>query len=79
MKTTPEHDQKIANMIFATVYPCYVQKIEKRGRTKEELREVIQWLTGFGEIEIQELIQQEVTFQEFFQKATLHPNAHLVT
>jgi hypothetical protein len=66
-------------MTFASVYPLYVQKVEKKGRTKEELHEVIEWLTGFDTRKLRELIQNEVTFEAFFQHASLHPNAHLIT
>ncbi|MBY0534203.1 MAG: DUF2200 domain-containing protein [Chitinophagaceae bacterium] len=79
MATTPEHDAKIAKMSFASVYPHYVKKVETKGRTKEELHQVIQWLTGFNESKLQELIEQKVTFEAFFQQASLHPNASLIT
>lgn len=79
MKTTSKHDERIANLTFASVYPHYVTKIEKKNRTKEELHEVILWLTGFNEKKIQELIDAEVTFKEFFEKADLNPNANLIT
>lgn len=69
----------MAKLTFASVYPMYVQKVERKGRTKEELDEVIQWLTGFNNKAMQELIKEKVTFEEFFQRATLHPNAHLIT
>lgn len=78
MKTTAEHDERIAKMIFASVYPCYLTKVEKKGRTKKELHQVIKWLTGFDEKKLQELIDEKVTFQTFFQKAKLNPNAHLI-
>jgi hypothetical protein len=78
MSTTPEHDKRIADMIFATVYPHYVNKVEKKGRTKEELHQVIKWLTGFTEKKLQKLMADKVTFKTFFEKATLHPNAHLI-
>lgn len=71
--------QRVANMTFASVYPMYVTKVEKKGRTKEELHEVIQWLTGFNDKKLQELIAQKVTFEEFFKKAKLNPNATLIT
>ncbi len=77
--TTPEHDERIAKMTFASVYPHYVTKVEKKGRTKEELHQVINWLTGFDDKKLDELIENEATFQEFFQAATLNPNAHLIT
>ena len=78
MKTTPEQDARIAKMIFAGVYPHYVTKVEKKGRTKEELHQVIEWLTGFDEKKVQELIDEKVTFETFFDRATLHPNAFLI-
>jgi hypothetical protein len=74
-----QHDDRIANLIFASVYPHYVKKIERKGRSKEELHRVIQWLTGFNEEKIYQLIQDKVTFEEFFQQATLHERAHLIT
>ena len=76
---TSTHDQRIAQMTFATVYPMYVAKVEKKGRTQEELDEVIKWLTGFDDKRLKQLIAEKVTFETFFQKATLHPNAHLIT
>lgn len=78
MKTTPEHDERMAKMTFASVYPHYVIKIEKKGRTVDELHQVIQWLTGFNEEEMKNLLDEEVTFEEFFQRATLNPNATLI-
>jgi hypothetical protein len=79
MKDTSKHDQKIAKMIFASVYPHYVTKVEKKERTKEELHEVISWLTGFSEEEIQQHINNKSTFKEFFDAARLNENAHLIT
>ncbi len=76
--TTPEHDEKIAKMTFASVYPHYITKVEKKGRTQAELLQVIEWLTGFDEKELQELIDKKVTFKEFFAQADLNPNAHLI-
>lgn len=66
-------------MSFASVYPHYLTKVEKKGRTKAELHQVIQWLTGFSDARIQELIEQKASFETFFQQATLNPNAHLIT
>jgi len=77
--TTKEHDERIAKMTFATVYPHYVAKVEKKGRTVEELHQVICWLTGFEASDLQRLIEAEVTFAEFFDEATLNPNAKLIT
>ena len=79
MSTTKEHDERIAKMKFFSVYPHYVTKVEKKGRTKDELHQVIEWLTGFNEKKIQELIQEKVTFEEFFERATLNPNASYIT
>ncbi|MCF1422254.1 DUF2200 domain-containing protein [Mangrovimonas futianensis] len=78
MKVTAEKNDKVAQMTFASIYPHYVRKVEKKGRTKEELHQVISWLTGFDEGQLQDLIQEKATFETFFQKATLHPNAHLI-
>lgn len=66
-------------MTFATVYPMYVAKIEKKGRTKAELHQVIEWLTSFDEKKLKQLIKDEVSFETFFQRATLNANAHLIT
>lgn len=79
MKITPEHNEKIAKMTFSSVYPHYVAKVEKKGRTIQELHQVITWLTGFDDAAIQKLIDDKVTFEIFFQKAELHPNASLIT
>lgn len=79
MNNSDAQHKRIAAMSFASVYPHYVTKVEKKGRTKQELQEVIEWLTGFNESKLQELIQQKVTFEEFFKQATLNPNAHLIT
>lgn len=78
MKTTQEHNERMAKMTFASVYPHYVNKVVSKGRTKEELHQVIKWLTGFDDAKIFELIEQNVTFEEFFEKAQLNPNAHLI-
>lgn len=79
MISTPEHNERMAKMTFASVYPHYVTKVERKGRTKEELHEVITWLTGFDDVQIQDLIDKKVTFEEFFAKAKLHPNAEMIT
>lgn len=72
-------DERIAKMRFASVYLMYVAKVEKKGRSREELHQVIAWLTGFNDKRLQELIAQDVTFEQFFQAARLHPNAKLIT
>ncbi len=79
MNTSKTHNERIAKMTFASVYPMYVAKVEKKGRTKEELHQVITWLTGFNNKKLQELIKEKVTFETFFQQASLHPNAPLIT
>lgn len=79
MNNPDTHNQRIAAMTFASVYPMYLAKLEKKGRTEEELEQVINWLTGFDSNYIQELIKENVTFETFFQHATLNPNAHLIT
>jgi len=79
MNTTVAHDERIAKLTFASVYPMYVAKVEKKGRTKEELDTVITWLTGFDTGKMQQLINDKVTFEAFFKQASLNPNAHLIT
>jgi hypothetical protein len=79
MGNSNTHNQRIANMTFASVYPMYLAKVEKKGRTKEELHQVIKWLTGYNDKHLQELIKEKVTFETFFQRATLNPNVHLIT
>ena len=79
MKISDTQRQRIARMPFASVYPMYVAKVEKKGRTKEELHEVIEWLTGFDARELRALIDRKVTFEAFFEDASLNPNAHLIT
>lgn len=78
MKVTAEHNERIAKMTFASVYPHYVSKVENKGRTMQELHQVIVWLTGFDELKIQEFIDKKSTFETFFQNAELNPNAHLI-
>lgn len=78
MNTTPEHDERIAKMTFASIYPHYVSKVEKKGRTIEELHQVIEWLTSFNDKKLFELIDENVTFETFFEIAILNPKAHLI-
>ena len=78
MKESSTHDHRIAKMVFGSVYPMHVKKVEKKGRTKKELHEVIEWLTGFNSKKLQELINEGVTFETFFQRAKLNPNARLI-
>tara|TARA_R100001369_G_C3318313_1_gene168514 strand:- start:1154 stop:1516 length:363 start_codon:yes stop_codon:yes gene_type:complete len=79
MKTTPEHNERMAKLTFASVYPHYITKVERKDRTKEELHQVIAWLTGFDENALQEMIDEKATFKTFFDKATLNPNAPKIT
>lgn len=73
------HDERIARMSFASVYPHYVAKVEKKGRTTAELHQVIAWLTGFDDARLLELIERKATFETFFEQASLNPNARLIT
>ena len=70
---------RIFTISFASVYPLYVAKAEKKGRTKEEVDEVIEWLTGFGDSELGRHLADLTTFEEFFADAHLNPNASLIT
>lgn len=78
MKVTAEKNEQVAKMTFASVYPHYINRLEKNGRTKEEFHEVIEWLTGFNADKIHELIAEKATFETFFQKAELNPNSQLI-
>ena len=79
MDNMDKHNERIRKITFASVYPMYVTKVERKGRTKEELHQVIEWLTGFDEKRLQQLVEEKVSFEIFFQKARLNPNAHLIT
>ncbi|MDB5258689.1 MAG: hypothetical protein JWM14_3384 [Chitinophagaceae bacterium] len=79
MNNTSNHDERMATMTFASVYPLYLAKVEKKGRTKAELDQVIEWLTGYDEQKLKKLTEEKVTFEIFFQKATINPNAHFIT
>ena len=79
MDTISKQDQKIAKMTFASIYPHYVSKVEKKNRSKDELHKVIEWLTGFNFEELKKFIEQNITFETFFMNATLNENAHLIT
>ena len=78
MVVTTEKNEKVANMIFASIYPLYLNRLEKNGRTKEELNQVIKWFTGFDQGTLQAHMDEKVTFRTFFQKAKINPNAHLI-
>ena len=79
MSSTSQHDERIANMTFSSVYPHYVAKVEKKGRTVDELLQVIKWLTGYTEKKVAKLVDDKVTFEKFFRGAKLNPNAKLIT
>jgi len=79
MNNTSNHDERIAKMTFASVYPHYLAKVEKKGRTRDELHQVIEWLTGCNEKDLKQLIKDNVTFEQFFANASLNPNARLIT
>ncbi|MBK7245127.1 MAG: DUF2200 domain-containing protein [Saprospiraceae bacterium] len=79
MEVTKEHNERIAKLTFASVYPLYIKKIESKGRTKDELHQVIEWLTGYNVKKLDELIAEKATFETFFKKATLNKNAHLIS
>lgn len=78
MKATDKHNERMANITFATVYPFYVEKVQGKGRTLDELHQVIEWLTGFDLNDLQKLMEENVTFKTFFERATLNPKAELI-
>ncbi|MGJ8665583.1 MAG: DUF2200 domain-containing protein [Patiriisocius sp.] len=78
MKSTAHHDERIAKMTFASVYPHYVTKVEKKGKTEKELQQVIEWLTGYTVKKQKEKIDQKATFETFFKEASVNPNVHLI-
>lgn len=79
MENSGTRNDRIAKITFASIYPMYVEKVEKKGRTKEELNQVITWLTGFDKKKLQELMKEKVTFETFFKECELNPNAKLIT
>ena len=70
---------RIFKMPFASVYPHYVNKVERKGRTKEELHEVIEWLAGYDERTLHQLIEKKTDFETFFAKAKITPNVNKIT
>ncbi len=78
MKVTAAKNEKLGQMVFSAIYPLYLNRLVKNGRTEEELRTVIKWISGFDEKQLQQLIDEKVTFKTFFEKATIHPNAHMI-
>lgn len=78
MKVTAEKNEKVANMIFGTIYPFYLNRLEKNGKTKEELDQVIKWFTGYDQETLDMLIDEKVTYRTFFEKAKIHKNAYMI-
>ncbi len=78
MKVTTEKNEKVANMIFGSIYPHYLSKIEKKGRTKEELDQVLHWFTGYNKAKLQQLIDEKASYRTFFQNAKIHANASMI-
>ena len=79
MEVTKEKNRKAGELSFTLVYPLYLQKIEKKGRTVKELNKIIEWLTGFDESQLKKMLNKETTFKEFFENAIINPKAHLIT
>ena len=78
MKVTAEKNDKVANMVFGSIYPLYLNRLVKNGRTKEELDQVLEWFTGLDQDALQALIDEKATYRTLFQKAKIHPNAHMI-
>jgi hypothetical protein len=71
--------ERIYQMKFSLVYPMYVQKAEKKGKTKAQVDEIISWLTGYNQKQLQAQIDKESNFETFFNEAPqMHPNCHLI-
>jgi hypothetical protein len=74
------NNERVFRMAFASVYPHYIAKAEKKGRTKEEVHAIIHWLTGYGEAALQKLLREKIDFETFFAQAPrLNPNASKIT
>ena len=71
--------ERVCRMAFASIYPHYVAKVEKKGRTKEELHQVIAWLTGYDEKALKRIIADKTDFRTFFAEAKLNPNVDKIT
>lgn len=78
MKVTTEKNEKVGKMIFSTIYPHYLNRIEKNGRTKEELDQVIKWFTGYNQNDLEKFINGKLTFKDFFDQAKIHKNEYLI-
>ena len=77
-EVTTEKNEKIAQMNFGSIYPHYLNRIEKHGRTKQELDQVILWLTGYNQNKLESFIAGSGTFGDFFEGAKIHQNAHMI-
>ena len=71
-------NKRVAKMTFASVYPHYITKVEKKGQTIDELHEVLEWLKGFDAAKIKQLVDEKVTIKGFFEQASINPHAHLI-
>lgn len=78
MEVTAKKNEQVANMVFGSIYPHYLNRIVKNGRTQEELNQVIEWFTGYNESTLKKLIEDKVTFRAFFENATIHPNEYMI-
>lgn len=78
MQVADEKNEKMGNLNFGSIYPLYLNRLEKNGRTKEELNQVLTWFTGLNEAQLQELIDENATYRTLFENAKIHPNAHLI-
>lgn len=79
MTSTAHHDERIAGMSFAKVYPLLVAKVERKGRTEAELQQVIEWLTGFDARTLRKMLAENLTYADFFKRAKVNRNARLIT
>ena len=82
MEETPRqraNAERVKRMPFAALYPSYVAKVERKGRTRDELDTAIRWLTGFGEADFEGHLAAGTTVRDFFDAADLNPNASLIT
>ena len=77
-EVTTKKNEQVANMIFSSIYPHYLNRIERNGRTKEELDQVMKWFTSYDSKKLEEFIDGKKTFREFFEGANIHPNAYMI-
>ena len=76
---TDKNNDRVYKMSFASVYPHYINKAERKGRTKEEVDEIIHWLTGYNKQVLNQIIENKTDFETFFNQAQMHPNAKKIT